>query len=230
MNECLRSPMLIGAVLGICGCGKVDAPVLPADATRDAATDAAPAPDTRPAADAGATPDAAPRITSALDDFSVTQDQGGWRYLYQEPGQPLKELPAAFGEIWWMNFDQRWTQIGADYAHPNFGGKADMTGGFPGMGIQHAVRRWTSDAAGAADIDYTVSKRDDAVCGDGVLTRILADGVQLVEHAIAGDDEIGVTGTLHAQLRAGSTVDLVVEPNADDACDSTRTLMTITVR
>lgn len=208
--------MLIIA-LGGAACGEVEKD--PAAPMQDAAIDA-----TAPM------PDAGPRIADSVADFSLVQGRGGWSYLYQVPGQPLMALAEPVEDTWWMDFDLRWTSIGDSFVHPNVTGKTNGMDNFPGAGVQFPVRRWTADVAGAADIAYTLSKRDDAVCGGGVVARIIVDGVQLVEHMIAFDDETGYTDTLHAQLHVGSTVDIIVDGLDDDGCDSTRTIAKITVR
>ncbi len=165
--------------------------------------------------------DTGPRVTDSVVDFSLIQGNGRWRYLYQEPGEPLKELTDIHGMMWWMNYETRWTNIGTDFMHPNVHGKPNALGNFVNMGVQYPVRRWTADVAGTADIDYAVAKAN-TLCGDGVVTRILVDDVELVEHTIAFNDDAGFGGTLHATVLVGSNVDLLLEGGANEDCDGTR--------
>jgi len=166
------------------------------------------------------TPDTGPRIADSVVDFSLVQGNGGWRYLYQEPGQPLRELGDIHGMEWWVNYETRWTNIASDFMHPNVDGKADTLGSFPNKGVQFPVRRWTADVAGMADIEYAVAKTN-IQCGDGVIARILVNSVELIEHTLAFNDAAGFSGTLHAPLLVGSNVDLLLEGGAGDGCDGT---------
>ena len=172
--------------------------------------------------------DAGPRIADSVADFSLVQGTGGWRYLYQEPGQPLKELSDTHGMSWWMDYETRWTSIAPDFMHPNVIGKGDGLGNFPNNGVQYPVRRWTADVAGTADIEYAVAKVN-TQCGDGVIARILVGGVELVEHKIDFNDDAGFSGTLHAPLLVGSNVDLLLEPGTDESCDGTHFVAKIIV-
>lgn len=175
-----------------------------------------------------AMPDAGARIADSVADFSLVQGNGGWRYLYQEPGQPLKELGDIHGMSWWMDYETRWTNITSDSMHPNVDGKGDALGNLPGKGTEYAVRRWTADVTGSAEIEYIVAK-DNTQCGDGVLTRILIDDMELVEHKVNFNDNSGFSGTLHAPLLVGSNVDLRLEPGADQDCDGTHFVAKIIV-
>jgi len=211
-------------LLGAIACGRVGNDSTPADALL---TDSTPVADAAVDATADATSDAGPRVADSKADFSVEQGKGGWRYLYQEPNAPLKELTDEDGGWWWMDHDKKWTIIGPDFMHPDVHGKRDAMGGTPNAGVQFPVRRWVADVAGAADIEYAVAKS--GIGGDGVLARVLVDGVQLIEHTVAFNDERGFAGTLHAPLRVGSTVDFVVEGLANEGADSTRFTAKITV-
>jgi len=169
--------------------------------------------------------DTGPRIADSVADFSLVQGNGGWRYLYQEPGQPLKELGDINGMAWWMDYVTRWTLISPYSMHPNVHGKADILG----KGVQYPVQRWTADVAGTADIEYAVAKAN-TLCGDGVIARILVDGVGLVEHTIAFNDDAGFSGTLHAPLLVGSNVDLFLEGGPTEDCDGTHFTAKIVAR
>jgi hypothetical protein len=174
-----------------------------------------------------ATPDAPVRVADSERDFAGTQGAGGWQYLYQEmPSEVRRELVYSDG-AWVVDDERFWTQLWVTGGHPNVGGRvADGP-----VAIHLPVRRWLSDAEGAATIAYRASREHPGPCGDGVVTRVIVDDVLRWEQPLPGDGTgpTVVEGELMVTLGTGSTVELVIDPVAGDGCDSTAFKAVITV-
>jgi hypothetical protein len=212
------------AILLAVGCGRV--------ASEGEAADGGAAADGHVASDGGGPPDAAlppdayVRVADSIEDFALTQGAGGWHYLFLEPpSTDLAEL-VPLEDHWALDETRFWTSLWPSGGHPNVGGR-------PGEGnaiLQVPVRRWISDTAGWATIDYVAARSHPGLCGDGVAVRLIVDGAVLWEQTIPGDaDTAPIEGSVEAAVAAGSTVDLVLDPLVNDGCDSTLFTATISV-
>ncbi len=112
------------------------------------------------------------------------------------------------GSKWdWFNGNPPWTELSATGGHPAHNGASGP--------IHLPIRRWISTIDGT--IHITGSLLASAPCGDGVIGRIFVDGVEVKTFPSAGATaEFAVNAT----VQVGSTVDLAIDPGANDACDS----------
>jgi hypothetical protein len=170
-------------------------------------------------------PDARIRVADSERDFAGTQGAGGWQYLYEElPGAVRREMVYS-GTTWVVDDARFWTQLTPWGGHPNVGGRVAEGS----VAVQLPVRRWLSDAGGAAIVAYHAARVESRVCGDGVTTRVIVDDVVRWEHTFPGTGASVVDGELPVTLGQGSTVDLVIDPLASDGCDSTTFKAVVTV-
>ncbi|MBV8758305.1 MAG: hypothetical protein JO257_13550 [Deltaproteobacteria bacterium] len=219
------------ALLVLAGCGRLafDPSVPSADAPRTA--DAS--------ADTNAAPDAAPicaspcTVADSLADWDgVNQDTKGWSYGYWWAETDPDGVYSAATDFTPMvsvsglwrppDFDPNTTSANYTWCY------LAQWGGHPGFNPQrkYPVRRWTSTVAGLAAIAIHVDKSDPNG-GDGVQATLIVDGATVWQQAIDGTDATGVTHTATVVLHAGSTVDYMLDPRADDAVDTTDEQLTI---
>ena len=170
-------------------------------------------------------------------DFGGPDVDNGWSYGYRnvpldnftenyDPFDGLNQFP----ETWWGGAawdepnddgDNRpWTTIAAGSSHPNGPNSVD---GATGLGELHwTIRRWTSPG-GPVEITYSVAKTDPDCGGggtNGVTAAIHINGERIDSATVAGNDGVGVTRTVNAQLEVGDVVDLVHTPRGTDGEDS----------
>jgi hypothetical protein len=81
------------------------------------------------------------------------------------------------------------------------------------------VRRWVSDVSGRANVVISFSKSD-ASGGDGTRAILAIDGQVVWMRAVEGTDGDGFTEALPIDLAIGTTVDLLLDPIADEGSDS----------
>jgi hypothetical protein len=152
--------------------------------------------------------------------FSDTQGRCGWSYGYVAPAtsdafQLMEEYDVVDAD-WYVARGTYWTVMDGAHTHPN--GTLTSRGRLP---VEHwTVRRWTSNVSGVVRIIGEVRKSVGAVDGNGVVARVVVDGITLFEQTVV--DETGIPVEVTASLAEGSTVDFVVDPHeSDDAYDST---------
>lgn len=168
------------------------------------------------------TPPAAGLILAAysMSGFSGTQGKCGWSYGYVAPATSAAFVAMAeydvTGEAWYVQNNVYWTWIGRSTAHPN---GVTTSGGR--TAVDHwAVRRWTSNFAGAIRVTGVVKKASGTAFGNGVIARVVIGTTTMFEQTIV--DETGMTFDIAANASIDQTIDLVIDPNAsEDGFDST---------
>ena len=166
-------------------------------------------------------------IADSVGQFSGTQGSNNWHYGYWDRNAdpdgtyqayeftPFPRDGGGFsatdfwdGSKWdWFNGNPPWTELSATGGHPAHNGASGP--------IHLPIRRWISTIDGT--IHITGSLLASAPCGDGVIGRIFVDGVEVKTFPSAGTTaEFAVNTT----VQVGSTVDLAIDPGANDACDS----------
>ncbi len=165
-------------------------------------------------------------VADSRSGFSGTQGSCGWRYGYHQPGGPaFVDMPVYDPALstWFVipGNAAPWTRIGRDYAHPN----ARAGDGTP---LEHwIIRRWVSDVEGPVAIGVTTHKLD-GNAGNGVIVRLVVDGKTIYLQPLARWDTYARKFVASASLRAGSTVDLVIEAfDGDEAWDTTLALVRV---
>ena len=163
---------------------------------------------------------------------NVTSDSkqgiGGWTYGYHDltangayNGANFIAFPDNAGpntsptDFWngsgwdWHAGNPPWTFIGQEAGHPNTGGNDHW-----------AIRRWTSDVTGAANIDYHL-RATNLGGPDGTDVRVFVNGVQQgATLEIGAGDGTGKTFTTHlSNLNIGDTVDFALGFVATDGSD-----------
>ncbi|MCZ6794156.1 MAG: thrombospondin type 3 repeat-containing protein [Planctomycetota bacterium] len=119
-------------------------------------------------------------------------DGGGWQ---------LVPAPGDTGGPWTI-LDQRHT-------HPN--------GINSTPGEEHwTVRRWVADRAGQLAITWHVHKTNITMSNTGVTGHLFINGEEVDSATIAGDDDVGVTRTVVADIAEGDTIDLAQDPMGID--------------
>ncbi len=100
-------------------------------------------------------------------------------------------------------------------------------GGHPGPNAAHsAIRRWTAPRDGVVGITGTV--RRPAEGGDGVLARIVSSRRGELLKGEVGPAQNFETKLDRVEVRAGETLDFIIDPRASDNSDSFRWHPTIT--
>lgn len=166
--------------------------------------------------DAGQLPDAGGVvIADSVAGFSSVQGGCGWSYgslpLGAEPFTEMAIYTTTYGPdpVWEESVSHPpWLLVSPTGQHPS------------ATPLQWADRRWTSPVAGTIAIDGHMAKSDPGG-GDGVIGHLNVDDVQLWTATIAYNDMVGVGFHVSATVHVGSTVDLLVDPNANDGWDST---------
>lgn len=163
-------------------------------------------------------------LADSVTGFSGRQGQANWYYgYYPDPPDPsFIEMTQfeSYGPLdgaWWVENGRYWTNLTARGGSP----QSPATSGGREPVLQWAVRRWVSPFRGPVRITGRLAKRgDDAIGGDGVIGRILLDGVEVWSHAIDGDDVEGIMFSAVVNVSRGSTVDFAFDPSESDLVDS----------
>jgi hypothetical protein len=104
-------------------------------------------------------------------------------------------------------FSAPWLQIGApgvpDAGHPNGTNSAPNS-------EYWAIRRWLSDFTGPVALTWHLRKTN--ASGTGTTGLLFVNGARVDGATIAGNDNVGVIRTHHANIRAGDAVDLALTP------------------
>ncbi len=170
-------------------------------------------------------------VADSVSGFSDQQGRDGWFYGYLEPDVDNTFLPmdtyngggadpgwyAATGGVFW-------TMIDAESMHPN--GETTTQGRTPRE--QWAVRRWVSDVEGTVQLTGQFAKISVDGDSNGVAAYVFVDGEMRWAWFLEGWDNTGVAWEKAVDVRAGSTVDFVLDAwQSDDRSD--RSLFTAQV-
>jgi RHS repeat-associated protein len=170
-------------------------------------------------------------IADSVADFSGTQGQNNWYYGYydgpfissdfQQMTQfTIGSTPPLSGTTpnWWVDESTLWTSITADSTHPN--GINNNFGRTPVE--QWSVRRWVSEVNGEIEITGKLAKLDGQTAGNGVVGKVIVDGVELWSQSIESNNTQGSSYKVKATVKAGSVVDFALDPkSSNDISDST---------
>ncbi len=164
-------------------------------------------------------PRAMVQLADSIADFSGRQGQAGWFYGYWNAGAdadgryapatdftpfPWGQGGAGPGNFWdgarwkWFDGDPPFTELNATGARPN---------GANNGALHWAVRRWVSPVADRVRITGTLN--NPAVNGDGVVGRILVDGVEVFAGAVNGSS---MPYDVQAEVTEGAAVDFAIDP------------------
>src|SRR5262249_12669056 len=104
-----------------------------------------------------------------------------------------------------------WTAVSSIYQHPN--------GANSGQ-VQWSDRRWTSPVSGMLHIHGHVAKADIGG-GDGITAhiRIASSSTDLWTASLAYDDTVGLDFDIYTSVQAGTSIDFLVDPSANDMFD-----------
>jgi hypothetical protein len=121
--------------------------------------------------------------------------------------------------LWAVQEGTFWTLVGSNWTHPN----GVITSGGRTPVEQWSVRRWVSEAEGEIEISGKLAKVGSQIGGNGVIGRVIVDGVEIWSQAIAGNNTEGIDYKVKATVKAGSIVDFALESRrpANDLVDST---------
>jgi hypothetical protein len=164
-------------------------------------------------------------VADSKREFSMIQDLEGWSYGYYrasadpdgeyQPDTDFQRLVACADDIWRPacvaldSPDYRWTLIMAELQHSSVDPE-----------LQLSVRRWVSSVSGPASVSID-HHHADAGDGDGTRAVLLVDGVAIWENEISGSDTLGVQASVPITLEAGTRVELMLHPRANQARDMT---------
>jgi hypothetical protein len=157
-------------------------------------------------------------LADAAAGFSSVQGKNGWRYGYSSgPGHfvPFTQYRTTDWRAEWGG-DVAFLAVSASSLHPARLGETTLS----------AVRRWTSAVEGKVRIDGSWRSLPQ---GDGVTARILVDGSVASERQLGGGAPIAAEFSLAADVRAGSTIDFLVDPGANMDFDDTELSARITL-
>ncbi len=172
-------------------------------------------------------------IADSSADWSAsgTQGENGWTYgLYDATADAngmydRDDFQAFEGPTWVWNgskWDEAnvdgdnvpWTEVAQDTGHPNGDNNGD---------VHYAMRRWESDASGAATITYNLGKANPN-CGNGTTAIVYHNGTELGSQTVAFDDAAGTSASVMASIAVGDHLDLALTPlgtdgTLNDGCD-----------
>lgn len=167
-------------------------------------------------------------------EYATTQGERGWYYgFYNEtvdvdlaynPDTDFETAAQFSGELWRPpSFEEdpspnfTWAYLAPWGGHP---------GSYPAR--RTTIRRWVSDVTGAATAIVHASKAD--LGGDGVRVLLVVDGTVELTRLLDGNDGDGFTASIPLDLRDGTTLDLMLDPNTTDGVDTTTMTMQIVSR
>jgi mono/diheme cytochrome c family protein len=97
----------------------------------------------------------------------------------------------------------------------------DAEGGHPGRDAAHsAIRRWTAPRDGVVSIDGNVERPADG--GDGVVARIVSSRSGELLKVEAAPKQTVPAKLTRVEVKAGETIDFILEPRGNDVSDSFR--------
>ena len=103
-------------------------------------------------------------------------------------------------------------------------------GGHPGTypEVRIPIRRWVSDVSGRANAIVHFDLADSA--GDGTRAILIVDGVTVFSRDVVPGDAAGFTEPVAIDVHVGSTVDVLLDPKANDGADTSTAWMNIESR
>ncbi len=159
-------------------------------------------------------------LADLVAEFSSVQGQNGWYYGYYatpDSAASFTQMAVFDGFNWKESATQPpWTILWNDGGHPS------QQAGQP---THWAVRRWVSDFAGTVRLSGELAKINVGGVGlthQGVIGRILVDGIEVFNHFVPSADTVGVNYVITVPVSVGSTIDFVIDANGDDTADGTR--------
>jgi hypothetical protein len=163
-------------------------------------------------------------VADSVADFSGTQGRNNWYYGYYNvsadvtpgynPTNDFAQLPQ-FAVDFWRISGSFWTEIHADWMHPNSSG--DNVGRTP---QEHwAIRRWVSEITGLVRIHGRLAKVDGA--GDGVVWKVFVNGRSVFERFIEGTDTAGTNYSFGVGIKEGDLIDFALDDAGTPGADST---------
>lgn len=158
-------------------------------------------------------------IADSVTDFAGVQGQNNWYYGYVQPAtsSAFIQMPNYDGS-WYIQSGAGgyWTILYPTGAHPN----GISTSGSRQTIDHWAVRRWASETIGQITISGHLAKSGSG--GNGIVGRILVDGVTLYSQYIGATDTTGVNYSIVATVSLTSKIDFVLDPyQSNDGADST---------
>lgn len=94
-------------------------------------------------------------------------------------------------------------------------------GGHPQNNTLSVIRRWTSEVAGTITIEGILADLDGGG-GNGIIGSILHNGVSIYSQAVANNNLGGFAYSVTRNVAIGDQLDFVIDPNGEQAFDSTR--------
>lgn len=152
-------------------------------------------------------------------DYSGIQGQGGWQYGYwdntTDPTYEVtdfRQLSVWTGQAWrYSTSTPPWTVIDAVGCHPDDGSINPRI--LP-------IRRWVSPVRALLRLSGVIAKIP--VLGDGVVGRVIVDGIDRDGAIIPASDTTGHKFDILIHANVGTVVDLMVDPRSNDVQDYTR--------
>lgn len=178
-------------------------------------------------------PSKPPRLLAdSVADFSLTQGLYGWWYgvdggditSFAQMGRQstITAYKPPTGDTWncWASDTTHWAQLFQLGGHPNGTKSSDPSSNT----LERVVRRWVSTYEGRVLITGELAKIDvTPEDSNGIEGKVLVDGVEVYTQVIEAVDNGGVAYAFETTIRAGSTVDFVLDPyEGDDHHDLTR--------
>jgi hypothetical protein len=153
-------------------------------------------------------------IADSVADFG-SQGEDNWYYGYTSAGGTGFTLLPKFSGTRYYISDYYWTEL-LDFGGLPNGNPVARSG--KSSEYQSVVRRWVSEADGEITISGLL-KDINTGGGDGVIGRILIDGVQVWSKNLpnGGSTSFNLSGI----VQKGDNVDFYIDPKAHDAYDNT---------
>lgn len=175
-------------------------------------------------------------LADSIREFTGNQGASNWFYGYWDrrndadgiyAASEFKPFPRSAGPASAANFftNNSWRWFPTQDAVTEldrFGGTATGANGSAVRPHHWAIRRWVSETNGAIRIAGTIgdaSRCADTSLGDGIVARILVDGVEIFQQPIR---QFSMGYSVNAVVTKDAAVDFVIDPGAagSDQCDS----------
>jgi hypothetical protein len=158
-----------------------------------------------------------PPAADSRVDFSDKQGHNGWGYIYLKVG--ANGTPHEDELLKWDN--NAWRGPGEHCVVNQEAIHSKKTA--------WAGRRWTAKVGGSYRVFCTLAKLDTGG-GDGVAGLVLVNGEERSRSRVSHDNATGSAYTVDLTLKAGDTVDFVIDPLQNAANDSTLFNVVITAK
>ena len=170
------------------------------------------------------------QLADSVAEFSGVQEQDNWQYgtwaknadsdkIYA-PNEFVPLNAGAFFDAANNQWDQGSPpnlRIGAEVSHPSTANIGFLT--------QWAIRRWTSETAGAITISGSIDNPDAA--GDGTVARILHNGTEVLSRAVNGSSE---EYSITVNVGLGDSIDFAIDAGEADNETGDATSFTAQIR